>query len=257
MHIEDKTSETVSFGFEKVSRQEKTHRVQKVFERSARHYDLMNDLMSLGVHRLWKDLAITRLNPQPGQHLVDIAGGTGDLARRFLQRAEAVRLRRGGRSASATLVDFNEAMLKAGRKRGEDDSLAWVCGDAEALPLPDHCADAVLISFGIRNVVEKDKALRDMRRLLKPGGRFLCLEFSHPPSHLFEKLYHFYSFGLIPKLGRYVAKDEASYRYLVESIRCFPKAEIFADHMEKAGFKKVSFTRLSGGIAALHQGWAV
>jgi len=254
-------SETVPFGFEDVDRTQKAGLVRNVFDRSARRYDLMNDLMSLGVHRAWKDMVMTRANPQPGERLLDVAGGTGDLARSFLTKADRAGKRRADpRRADAIVLDINEQMLRAGIKRGVEASQAgrieWVTGNAECLPLRDRCVDCVTISTGIRNVTDRAAALRDMRRVLKPGGRFLCLEFSRPTSRTWETLYDAWSFNVMPELGEHVAKDRASYQYLVESIRRFPDQESFAGELRAAGFHQVGCTNLSGGIAALHTGWA-
>jgi demethylmenaquinone methyltransferase/2-methoxy-6-polyprenyl-1,4-benzoquinol methylase len=248
---------TTSFGFKDVPRTEKAGLVRGVFDRSARRYDIMNDMMSLGIHRVWKDMVITAANPRPGQTLVDVAGGTGDLARAFVDRAESVRKRRGGDPARAIVTDINEQMLVAGLKRGTDARLQWVTGDAECLPLPDGIADCITIAFGIRNVTNRDAALKDMLRVLKPGGRFLCLEFSRPTTRALEKIYDAWSFNVIPEIGALVAKDRDSYQYLVESIRRFPHQDAFADEMRDAGFARVSVTNYSGGIAALHSGWRI
>ena len=253
--------DTVSFGFTDVAREEKASLVRGVFDRSARRYDLMNDLMSLGIHRVWKDMVMTRANPQPGEILIDVAGGTGDLARSFLAKAHAVAARRGSeRKARAIVLDINEQMLRAGVKRGlkpqEAGRIDWVTGNAECLPLPDRTAHCVTISTGIRNVTERLSALKDMRRVLKPGGRFLCLEFTRPTSRAWEKAYDAWSFNVMPELGHYVAKDRESYQYLVESIRRFPNQEDFAAELREAGFRNVTYTNFSGGIAALHVGWA-
>ena len=249
--------DTASFGFRTVERGKKASMVRGVFDRVASRYDLMNDLMSGGVHRLWKDMVITRANPQPGEILLDVAGGTGDLSRRFVKRAEMVRSRRGGDPARAIVCDINAQMLIAGLERGTDPQLSWVCGDAEALPLPDACVDAVTISFGIRNVTNKIKALADMRRVLRPGGRFLCLEFSKPVNQALQKPYDLWSFHAIPRLGQLFANDRDSYQYLVESIRKFPDQERFAEMMREAGFTNVGYTNYSGGVAAMHTGWAI
>lgn len=254
-------AETVSFGFEDVDRTEKTGLVRGVFDRSARRYDLMNDLMSLGVHRAWKDMVMTRANPQPGETLLDVAGGTGDLARSFLTKADRAGQRRAHpRPAQAIVLDINEQMLRAGIKRGVEASqsgrIQWVTGNAECLPLRDHRVDCVTISTGIRNVTDRAAALRDMRRVLKPGGRFLCLEFSRPTCRAWEKLYDAWSFNVMPELGEHVARDRASYQYLVESIRRFPDQESFAAELRQAGFSQVKYTNFSGGIASLHTGWA-
>jgi demethylmenaquinone methyltransferase/2-methoxy-6-polyprenyl-1,4-benzoquinol methylase len=253
--------DTVSFGFSDVDREQKAGLVRGVFDRSARRYDLMNDLMSLGVHRVWKDMVITRANPQPGERLIDVAGGTGDLARSFLTKADRVGERREDkRAATAIVLDINEQMLRAGVKRGvtrnHDGRIEWVTGNAECLPLDDRCADCVTISTGIRNVTDRIAALKEMRRVLKPGGRFLCLEFTRPTSRAWEKAYDAWSFNVMPELGALIAKDRESYQYLVESIRRFPDQETFAQELRDAGFKQVSYTNFSGGIAALHMGWA-
>lgn len=254
--------ETVSFGFENVTREEKVSRVKGVFRSVASRYDVMNDLMSAGVHRLWKSDTLARLNPRPGEHLIDVAGGTGDIARAFLERADKAGKRRGNAaSATAIVCDINDAMLMAGRSRKDmapyADRMAWVCGDAEKLPFPNKCADALTISFGIRNVANRDNALREFRRVLKPGGRLAILEFSHMTAPILQKGYDTYSFAVIPPLGAMVAGDRESYQYLIESIRRFPKQDAFAAEIANAGFVKVGITNFSGGIAALHTGWAL
>jgi demethylmenaquinone methyltransferase/2-methoxy-6-polyprenyl-1,4-benzoquinol methylase len=254
--------DTVSFGFEDVSRDEKVSRVKGVFRSVASKYDVMNDLMSAGVHRLWKSDTLARLNPQPGERLIDVAGGTGDIAKAFIERADKAGKRRGlSPSATAIVCDINDAMLMAGKTRKDmaafADRMDWVCGDAEALPFPDKCADAVTISFGIRNVANRDNALAEFRRVLKPGGRLAVLEFSHMTAPMLQKGYDAYSFAVIPRLGEMVAGDRESYQYLIESIRRFPKQDAFAQEVRQAGFSNVSITNFSGGIAALHTGWAV
>ncbi len=250
---------TVSFGFEDVSREEKSRRVKGVFASVASKYDLMNDLMSAGVHRVWKANMIAWLNPQPGEILIDVAGGTGDVARAFLAAGEAKAKRRGGASVPGGLAivsDINEHMLQAGIRAGEDDMPRIAC-DAAALPFADRSADAITISFGIRNVVEIDKALREFRRVLKPGGRFACLEFSHMSHGVLQDLYDGYSFNVIPAMGGLVTGDKASYQYLVESIRRFPRQEDFAQRIRDAGFGNVDWRNYSAGVCALHTGWAV
>ena len=239
------------FGFRRVSEGEKTRLVRDVFDRVATRYDLMNDLMSGGIHRLWKAELIDRLAPRPGQRLLDLAGGTGDVARRFFARAS-----RGG---SAIVCDINESMVRRGRDRGIDvgivDDIAWIVGDAEDLPFASDSFDACTISFGLRNVTRIAAALREARRVLKPGGRFLCLEFSRVEGPLLRRAYDLYSFAVLPRLGQVVARDRDAYQYLVESIRRFPPQKQLAGMMEEAGFEQVSWRNLAGGIAALHSGW--
>jgi demethylmenaquinone methyltransferase / 2-methoxy-6-polyprenyl-1,4-benzoquinol methylase len=240
-----------SFGYAEVEPDEKAGRVRDVFSRVATHYDLMNDLMSGGVHRLWKEALLDWLAPRRGLHLVDVAGGTGDVATRFLARV--------GGEGRATLVDVNPAMLGVGRDRALDagwlGEIDWVAGDAMALPFPDRSFDAFTIAFGIRNVTRVDRALAEARRVLRPGGRFLCLEFSKIVLPVLGRLYDAWSFRVVPLLGRHVAEDEASYRYLVESIRRFPDQPAFAALVRGAGFEQVRWRNLSGGIAAIHSGW--
>jgi demethylmenaquinone methyltransferase/2-methoxy-6-polyprenyl-1,4-benzoquinol methylase len=253
--------DTVSFGFTDVKSGDKAGLVRDVFDKSAKRYDIMNDLMSLGIHRAWKDMVLNRANPQPGELIIDVAGGTGDLARSFLTKADRIAKRREtSKQAQAIVLDINEQMLRAGLKRGIEDKhtgrIQWVTGNAECLPLQDRSADCVTISTGIRNVTDRKTALKEMRRVLKPGGRFLCLEFSRPTSRAWEKAYDAWSFNVMPELGALIAKDRKSYQYLVESIRRFPDQETFAQELRDAGFKQVSFTNYSGGIAALHMGWA-
>ncbi|MDP6344676.1 MAG: class I SAM-dependent methyltransferase [Alphaproteobacteria bacterium] len=242
---------TADFGFQEVPRGEKTARVRGVFDSVASRYDLMNDLMSGGLHRLWKDALITWLRPRREMHLLDLAGGTGDIAFRFLHGG-------GGR---ATVTDINREMLAVGRVRAARRRLAgeidWLCANGEALPMPDASVDAVTCAFGIRNMTEKERALADIRRVLKPGGRFLCLEFSRLALPGWEEVYEAYSFGVVPRLGRYVARDEEAYRYLAESIRTFPDQERFAAMLGEAGLGNVTWRNLSGGIAAMHSAWRI
>ncbi len=261
MTASDPSDTPVSFGFETVTPAEKTDRVRGVFRSVAGRYDLMNDLMSAGVHRLWKHDTIARVNPQPGETLVDVAGGTGDLARAFLARAGRVRRRRGGLPARAVVCDINEAMLEAGMARGdqppEGGALFWVCGNAEALPFADRSADALTIAFGIRNVTDRAAALAEFRRVLRPAGRLAVLEFSHMTAPLLQQAYDAYSFAVIPPLGGLVTGERDSYRYLVESIRAFPEQAAFAGEIGAAGFARIGVMNFSGGIAALHTAWAV
>jgi demethylmenaquinone methyltransferase/2-methoxy-6-polyprenyl-1,4-benzoquinol methylase len=245
------------FGYRDVDPAEKPGLVRGVFDRVARRYDLMNDLMSLGAHRLWKDAAAARLNPQPGERIVDCAGGTGDLARRFAALARAARARRGGEPAEILIVDYNAEMIAAGRGRDAPAEIAWTVGDAQRLPLPDAWADAYCIAFGLRNVTDIPAALAEARRVLKPGGRFLCLEFSKVSAPALRGAYDAYSMRVIPAIGARVAGDADAYRYLVESIRRFPDQPALAGLMGRAGFSRVSFTNLTGGVVALHQGWAI
>jgi len=246
--------DTTDFGFDHVPLADKQTRVNDVFRSVARRYDLMNDLMSGGLHRAWKDALVTAANPPRNERpfaLIDLAGGTGDVAFRVLAA--------GGPGTRVTVVDINAEMLEIGRARaaeqGLDDAVTFVEGNAEALPLAERGYDVVTIAFGIRNVPRIDAALTEAYRALRPGGRFLCLEFSAADVPGFDTLYDFYSFNVIPALGRVVAGDADAYRYLVESIRHFPRPQIFADMMRSAGFARVSFQRMTGGIVALHSGW--
>ena len=248
---------SATFGFRDVDPAAKPGLVRGVFDRVARRYDLMNDLMSAGVHRLWKDAVAARLNPQPGETIIDCAGGTGDMARRFARMARRVQERRGGEDARIFVVDYNAEMIAAGREREFEPEIAWAVGDAQALPLPDRCADAYVIAFGIRNVTDISRALREARRVLKPGGRFLCLEFSRPVTEALQKAYDAYSFKVIPEIGRLVAQDRESYQYLVESIRRFPDQRRFAAMIGEAGFSQVGYTNFTGGVAALHTARAI
>jgi demethylmenaquinone methyltransferase/2-methoxy-6-polyprenyl-1,4-benzoquinol methylase len=247
---------SATFGFRDVDPREKPGLVRGVFDRVASRYDLMNDIMSAGVHRLWKDATAARLNPQPGETIIDCAGGTGDMARRFADLARRARDRRGGEDARILVVDYNAEMIAAGRARGLEPEINWAVGDAQRLPLPDACADAYVISFGIRNVTDIPAALREARRVLRPGGRFLCLEFSRPPAPALARLYDAYSFKVIPFMGEQVAGDRESYQYLVESIRRFPDQKTFQAMIETAGFRRAGYTNFTGGVAALHHGWA-
>jgi demethylmenaquinone methyltransferase/2-methoxy-6-polyprenyl-1,4-benzoquinol methylase len=245
----------VDFGFQTIPEEEKAPRVKRIFSAVASRYDLMNDLMSAGVHRLWKAAFVTWLAPRPGQTIVDCAGGTGDVAFRIAARA-----RRGSQGAHVTVVDINEEMLRVGRARAAKlklDGLDWIVSDAEALALPTGFADAYTIAFGIRNVTHRERVLAEARRVLKPGGRFMCLEFSAPVVPIIDTLYERYSFSVIPNLGRLVAGDADSYRYLVESIRRFPRQEAFAAEIGAAGFSRVAYRNFSGGVAAVHSGWAL
>ncbi|MBX7248497.1 MAG: class I SAM-dependent methyltransferase [Caulobacteraceae bacterium] len=252
-----------SFGFRDVEATEKVALVRGVFESVADSYDLMNDLMSAGVHRIWKDMAIARLNPQPGETVIDCAGGTGDMARRMVKRVRSIQKRRGGPDLRVNLVDYNGEMIRAGVAKsaslpvGPEPEIRWTVGDAMALPFRDGHADAYVISFGIRNVANVQRALDEARRVLKPGGRFFCLEFSRPVSAALRTTYDAYSFKVIPAIGEIVAKDRDSYQYLVESIRRFPDQKTLQGMLDQAGFARTGYTNYSGGVVALHHGWAI
>jgi demethylmenaquinone methyltransferase / 2-methoxy-6-polyprenyl-1,4-benzoquinol methylase len=250
--MQDQDTRTTHFGFQTVAEEDKSGMVHGVFTRVASRYDLMNDLMSAGVHRLWKDAMMDWLAPRAGQRLLDVAGGTGDIAFRFLGRAPEAR---------ATVLDMTESMLIEGRKRAEaenlSDRLDWVVGDAMALPFADSTFDVYTISFGIRNVTRIPDALSEAFRVLKPGGRIMVLEFSQLPNPGLQWAYDKYSFNVIPALGQIVAGDRDSYQYLVESIRKFPDQESFATMIRKAGFEQVKYRNLTMGVAALHSGWKI
>ena len=242
---------TVDFGFERVAPADKTERVRQVFESVASRYDLMNDLMSFGAHRLWKRFALAQTGLRPGMRALDLAGGTGDLA---LALTEQV-----GPTGTVVLSDINPAMLEIGRGRlvdaGVGDNVEFVEANAESLPFPDRSFDCVTIAFGLRNVTDKDAALREMQRVLKPGGRVLVLEFSTPQAPGLAPLYDAYSFKVLPLMGRLVAGDADSYRYLAESIRMHPDQQTLQVMMQRAGFERVEYHNLAGGIVALHKGF--
>lgn len=246
------------FGDTEVDPTEKTHRVHGVFTSVARRYDLMNDLMSGGIHRLWKAQLISAIRPRPGEVLLDVAGGTGDIAFRFLDRAGVDST---GQGARAIICDLTEGMVAVGRDRAIDSGrvgpILHMVGNAESLPVADRSVDVYTISFGLRNVTRIDDALREARRVLKPGGRFFCLEFSKVVLPGLDRAYDLYSRAVIPRMGKAVAKDEDSYRYLVESIRRFPDQPTLAERIEAAGLERVRWTNLSAGIAAIHTGWRI
>ncbi len=241
---------TTHFGSQTVLESEKAGKVRSLFGDVASKYDIMNDAMSMGIHRIWKDAMMDWLAPRPGQKLLDVAGGTGDISFRFLKRAG---------SGHATVLDLTEPMLVEGRKRAEAaqmaDSLDWIVGDAMALPFEDNSFDVYTISFGIRNVTRPQEALNEAFRVLRPGGRLMVLEFSQIPNDLMQKIYDLYSFNIIPQLGQVIAGDRDSYQYLVESIRNFPDQETFLGMVKTAGFDNAKYRNLSMGIACLHSGW--
>jgi demethylmenaquinone methyltransferase/2-methoxy-6-polyprenyl-1,4-benzoquinol methylase len=248
----DQSEQTTHFGFETVPETEKAGRVQGVFGSVASKYDVMNDAMSMGIHRIWKDAMMDWLAPRAGQRLLDVAGGTGDISFRFLKRAG---------NGHATVLDLTEPMLVEGRKRAEADQMAaqlnWVVGDAMALPFEDNTFDVYTISFGIRNVTRPQEALNEAYRVLKPGGRLMVLEFSQIPNEGLQWAYDRYSFNVIPMMGKVIANDSESYQYLVESIRQFPDQETFLDMVKTAGFGNAKYRNLTMGIAALHSGWKI
>ncbi|KAA1179646.1 bifunctional demethylmenaquinone methyltransferase/2-methoxy-6-polyprenyl-1,4-benzoquinol methylase UbiE [Photorhabdus heterorhabditis] len=247
----DQTKQTTHFGFRTVAKDEKEGMVAEVFHSVAAKYDLMNDLMSFGIHRIWKRVAINASGVRRSQRVLDLAGGTGDLTAKFSRIV--------GEKGEIVLADINESMLKVGREKLRDTGIvgnvSYVQANAEALPFPDNYFDCITISFGLRNVTEKEKALRSMFRVLKPGGRLLVLEFSKPLLAPLSKAYDAYSFHLLPKIGQVFVQDADSYRYLAESIRMHPDQETLKTMMEDAGFEQVTYTNMTGGIVALHRGF--
>ncbi len=244
---------TTHFGFQTVPEAEKADRVRGVFSSVARRYDVMNDAMSLGIHRLWKEAMVDWFAPRPGMDCLDVAGGTGDIAFRLLDRLKG--------QGRVTVLDLTEEMLTEGRRRAEArtdaDRFDWIAGDAMALPFPDASFDGYTIAFGIRNVTRPEEALAEAFRVLRPGGRLMVLEFSQIPIEGPQWLYDRYSFNVIPALGQVIASDRDSYQYLVESIRRFPDQETFAGMIRGAGFDLVQYRNLSLGIAALHSAWKI
>ena len=242
-------SEKVSFGYEDVAPDEKTQRVGAVFSNVAAKYDVMNDAMSGGMHRLWKDRFVRRVKPQPGEAVLDMAGGTGDIAFRMTARG-----------AEVTVADINQDMLDVGIERAMErgiDGLAWSCQNAETLSYPSRMFDAYTIAFGIRNVTRIDRALAEARRVLKHGGRFFCLEFSTTEWPGFKEAYDLYSHRLVPQIGKAIANDEDSYRYLIESIRRFPAMPEFEAMIRDAGFSETRVEPIMGGLVAIHSGWKI
>ena len=248
----DQSEKTTHFGFETVTESEKAGRVKSVFGSVASRYDIMNDVMSGGIHRVWKDAMMDWLAPRSGQKLLDVAGGTGDIAYRFLKRAG---------QGHATVLDLTEEMLVEGRKRAEAsqmvDQLDWSVGDAMALPFPDNSFDVYTISFGIRNVTRPQDALNEAFRVLRPGGRLMVLEFSQIPNPAMQWAYDRYSFNFIPLMGQLIANDRDSYQYLVESIRKFPDQDMFLNMVRSAGFENAKYRNLTAGVACLHSGWKI
>ena len=244
-------SDNTHFGFKTVAETEKEHLVADVFHSVAEKYDLMNDLMSFGIHRLWKRFTIDCAGVRPGQKILDLAGGTGDLTAKFSRLV--------GDSGEVVLADINDSMLKVGREKlrnkGLVNNIRYVQANAEALPFPDNYFDLITIGFGLRNVTHKDQALASLYRALKPGGRLLVLEFSKPTNVVMSKLYDFYSFKVLPKMGQLVAKDSDSYQYLAESIRMHPDQETLKAMMETVGFEQVTYHNLTQGVVALHRGF--
>jgi len=253
---EDLTSEGVDFGSRRVPEGEKNLLIRALFDSVAPRYDLMNDLMSGGIHRWWKAEMVAWLKPRPGQVLLDVAGGTGDIALRALPRLAAEHI---APVRSIVVCDASEGMLEVGRARALDQGILagieWVCADAERLPVADQSADLYTIAFGLRNVTRIDAALAEARRALKPGGRFLCLEFTPEIAPLLQPLYDLYSFHIVPLLGRIVTGDREAYAYLVESIRRFPRQSELCEMIARGGLDQVRFRNLTGGVAALHSAW--
>lgn len=246
----------VPFGFQDVDREDKHHLVRDVFDRVASRYDIMNDFMSAGIHRLWKRSFVAEIPKRPNLSLLDVAGGTGDIAFRYLSSLSKI-----SSETCVTLCDINQEMLNVGQKRALKRHLPltprWVCGDAMALPIPSRSIDVYTIAFGLRNVTDIYQALSEAYRVLKPGGLFLCLEFSQVTLPFLNQLYTKYSFDIIPLIGQLVAKDQPAYQYLVESIARFPNQDTLVQMVETAGFKHVTYRNLSGGTAAIHKGWRV
>lgn len=251
MSAESKSDEKTHFGYQTVDKDAKQTLVADVFHSVAAKYDIMNDLMSMGIHRVWKRFTIDASAVRPGNKVLDLAGGTGDLTRKF---SEVV-----GETGQVVLADINDSMIKVGREKLENlgivGNVEYVQANAEVLPFADNTFDIVTIAFGLRNVTDKDAALRSINRVLKPGGRLLVLEFSKPTQDWLSKVYDFYSFNILPNMGQLIANDKESYQYLSESIRMHPDQETLKGMMENAGFDQVKYTNLTGGIVALHKGF--
>lgn len=243
--------QTIDFGFTEVPLEEKVKKVKGVFDSVAGNYDIMNDVMSMGIHRLWKRQTIELSGIRPGKTVLDLAGGTGDLSKAFAKRV--------GKTGHVVLADINESMVRVGRDRlineGIVGNVDYTITNAEALAFPDNTFDLATIAFGLRNVTNKDKALAELYRVLKPGGQLMVLEFSKVTQPLFAKFYDFYSFNILPKMGKMIANDEESYQYLAESIRMHPDQETLKQMMLDAGFDKAEYLNMSEGIVALHRGW--
>jgi demethylmenaquinone methyltransferase/2-methoxy-6-polyprenyl-1,4-benzoquinol methylase len=248
--MNENQEKTTHFGYKTVAENDKASMVADVFHSVAAKYDVMNDLMSFGIHRLWKRQTIASSGVRKGHYVLDLAGGTGDLTSKFSQLV--------GETGQVILGDINSSMLKVGREKlrnlGRVGNIEYVQMNAEALPFPDNSFDLITIAFGLRNVTDKDKALRSMYRILKPGGRLLVLEFSKPEHEALSKAYDFYSFNILPKMGQLVANDSESYQYLAESIRMHPDQETLKGMMQDAGFNRVSYHNMTGGMVALHRG---
>lgn len=248
---QDNQENSTHFGYQTVDKSEKESKVASVFHSVAAQYDVMNDLMSFGIHRLWKRFTIDASGVRPGNKVLDLAGGTGDLTAKFSQLV--------GKDGQVVLADINSSMLNVGRDklrdRGLVQNIEYVQANAQHLPFEDNTFDIITIAFGLRNVTDKDEALRSMYRVLKPGGRLLVLEFSKPEQELISKAYDFYSFNILPKMGELVAKDGDSYQYLAESIRMHPDQDTLKEMMDNAGFEQTTYKNLTGGVVALHKGY--
>ena len=251
MNQSNHSKQTIDFGFSEVPLEEKVKKVKGVFDSVAQKYDVMNDVMSLGIHRLWKRQTIELSGVRAGMTVLDLAGGTGDLTKAFAKRV--------GANGKVVLADINESMVRVGRDRLLDEGVGaqveYAIANAEALAFPDNTFDVVTMAFGLRNVTHKDKALAEIARVLKPGGQAMILEFSKVHQPLLSKMYDFYSFNILPKMGKLIANDEASYQYLAESIRMHPDQETLKQMMLDAGFDKAEYINMNEGIVALHRGW--